>query len=1086
MINPTEAETKTVEHIVSGAKKLGYMPYNNLTFIQKTENGEGVLSGVCPLCGTTKIIESLDEIDSVKEVINPNTKVKFVVNSCEKCAASRKEQVTADPKRPLNGLLYLRAKEILESKFNSTLIPVKSNLFVSPDEYVTFKSNIDGKKYKIKLKIVMLYTDIRFEDLDFDEIDEHVFEITDDEMYAILKEKESVKVPFEEFLVNKDRDSLNIEYKDDDESENDDQPETEDETDQASEDDSVNEAAESNDDSEQIEQQENSVTENDDSENDTNVDESSNEIVDETEIKEEDVTEPDEPDEVDNQNSEETESDVEPDNDEFESENDDQPEDENQYIIEDYSENEDDGCVTIEPDADDDSENEVADCVEPDEEDNATKELVSFLDGVNTALGTEDDPRYADEFEIKEEDVTETVNEENSTDNSDESEFTGVSEDVTIEFDRSDENEQTESESIEYDNGTIVLELDGTSKVEDNNSESNNNPFNLFNNLFKNNSSETKSEESVKENESRTEVKDDGTIVLELDGESNNPFSDASEEKNENKNVSPITSEARKPIESSEPEIKIEAVNEDFDDEEEEDSIIVIENDDVKVKEKNKVKSHIESETETNHKDYMKDEAKKIYENDKKWYNNPVNFETEVDESFNELMDEVDLIEEFKNSDLGKAIYEIAKRTNIPAAYTINEDTFELPVVDFQSGVRIICVDCNKVGQMKVNITLMERKIKFNYDLPKGQKYRLIYLYSDCLTTKERTKATIKNIIKIVNRDNFDGRRILTLAGNYTLFYTDNIPVIRSFEAENSSYPQGKPCSKEIGIIALRHKTGRKEEQFKFTAKDFMNYLNKDYRMDMKNHNLYMVASARYVVMPEPANKTVKYLITDYCELSDSILKDGLDHIVGAIIKEHKSNNTVKDPRYLGTNFAEYKYQFEFEFDPSTAPSPSLEIWYDGDGLFRIPDSFEDGQGKCYIRVPEYRTNPTDGYRKDTRLFLPIPFSKMFRADIEKAGVDVTSEKNRRKFIEQLGFIEAFYPRTRHFLLNPINTMKLEFTSSIFGMSKVDLNKFFSGNGVYDGGYDNILFQKLINSSNLDEKTKNMMSALAISKMLKK
>ena len=335
----------------------------------------------------------------------------------------------------------------------------------------------------------------------------------------------------------------------------------------------------------------------------------------------------------------------------------------------------------------------------------------------------------------------------------------------------------------------------------------------------------------------------------------------------------------------------------------------------------------------------------------------------------------------------------------------------------------------------------------------------------------------------IVNKEKFDGRRIINLAGNYTLFYTDSIPVIRSFEAENSSYPQGKPCTKEIGIIALRHRSGKHEE---FTAKDFMNYLNKNYKMDMKNHNLYMVATARYIVKPDPMSKTVKYQITDYSELADSILMDGFDHIIGAIIKEHKLNNTVKDPRFLGTDFSQYKYQFEYEFDPSTLPSPSLEIWWDNENFFKTFDSFEDGQGKCFIRVPEYRTNSTDGYRKDPRLFLPIPFSKLFKADIEKSGVNVLNDNARRKFIEQLGFVESYYPRMKRFMLNPLKTMKLEFSSSIFAMTKVDLNKFFSGNGVYDGGYDNILFQKFINSSKLDDKTKNVMSILALQKMLNK
>ena len=977
MISPSEAEEGVVKHLISGAKKLGYKPFNNITYVSENANGEGKLTGVCPLCGERKTFESLDEIDLVKEVENPKTNKKYFVNSCELCAASRKESITSEPARPLNKLLYKRAVEILDKKFNSTLIPTKANLFVDPNEFVTFKPNVENsKKYKIKLKVIMLYSDTYFEDLDRDEFEESVFRIEEDEIFAILKEDESVIVNFEDFLVNKERDSItdSITYIDEDQL--------------------VNENA-------------------------------AKEREEESEVNKETT---DETSGTDVENTESAES---------------------------SDDNVDIQNKTSEPET------------------------------------TESEP-MAEENTIGEETSTEEVTHETeqnaeteitTSDIQNDDEFGGSSEEVTIDS----ESETTESEPVAEesivteessteDSGEITLELD------DNSSSSS-----FFDNLFGRNK---KTEESVSEETSTKTVKtstkeDNGEITLELDNENGdeNPFSEASGERSEtgeNKIVSPITSEARKSIESedSKEEIKLESVNENFTDDEEE--ITLERDDDISKKEKGKNES---TESDVNHKDFIKDEAKKVSESDKKWYSNPVVFSEDDDENFNELMDEVDLINEFKESDLGKVIYDVCKRTGLNAKFTISEDTFEIPVVDFESGMRVICIDCNKVGQMKVQLAIMERQVEFGYPLPKGTKYGLAYLYSDCLTSKERTKATIKNLIKIVNKEKFDGRRIINLAGNYTLFYTDSIPVIRSFEAENSSYPQGKPCTKEIGIIALRHRSGKHEE---FTAKDFMNYLNKNYKMDMKNHNLYMVATARYIVKPDPMSKTVKYQITDYSELADSILMDGFDHIIGAIIKEHKLNNTVKDPRFLGTDFSQYKYQFEYEFDPSTLPSPSLEIWWDNENFFKTFDSFEDGQGKCFIRVPEYRTNSTDGYRKDPRLFLPIPFSKLFKADIEKSGVNVLNDNARRKFIEQLGFVESYYPRMKRFMLNPLKTMKLEFSSSIFAMTKVDLNKFFSGNGVYDGGYDNILFQKFINSSKLDDKTKNVMSILALQKMLNK
>ena len=1041
MISPSEAEEGVVKHLISGAKKLGYKPFNNITYVSENANGEGKLTGVCPLCGERKTFESLDEIDLVKEVENPKTNKKYFVNSCELCAASRKESITSEPARPLNKLLYKRAVEILDKKFNSTLIPTKANLFVDPNEFVTFKPNVENsKKYKIKLKVIMLYSDTYFEDLDRDEFEESVFRIEEDEIFAILKEDESVIVNFEDFLVNKERDSItdSITYIDEDQlangnatKEREEESEVNEETtDETSGTDVENtESAESSDDNVDIQ---NKTSEPETTESEP--------MAEENTISEETSTEEVTHETEQNAETEITISDIQND-DEFGGSSEE---------------------VTI------NSESETTESEPAVEENSVTEEV--------TLEAEQNEESHADFTVTDETEIT-------TSDIQNDDEFGGSSEEVTIDSEsKTTESEPVAEESIvteensTEDSGEITLELD------DNSSSSS-----FFDNLFGRNK---KTEESVSEETSTETVKtstkeDNGEITLELDNENGdeNPFSEASGERSEtgeNKIVSPITSEARKSIESEDlkEEIELESVNENFTDDEEE--ITLERDDDISKKEKGK---NVSTESDVNHKDFIKDEAKKVSESDKKWYSNPVVFSEDEDENFNELMDEVDLINEFKESDLGKVIYDVCKRTGLNAKFTISEDTFEIPVVDFESGMRVICIDCNKVGQMKVQLAIMERQVEFGYPLPKGTKYGLAYLYSDCLTSKERTKATIKNLIKIVNKEKFDGRRIINLAGNYTLFYTDSIPVIRSFEAENSSYPQGKPCTKEIGIIALRHRSGKHEE---FTAKDFMNYLNKNYKMDMKNHNLYMVATARYIVKPDPMSKTVKYQITDYSELADSILMDGFDHIIGAIIKEHKLNNTVKDPRFLGTDFSQYKYQFEYEFDPSTLPSPSLEIWWDNENFFKTFDSFEDGQGKCFIRVPEYRTNSTDGYRKDPRLFLPIPFSKLFKADIEKSGVNVLNDNARRKFIEQLGFVESYYPRMKRFMLNPLKTMKLEFSSSIFAMTKVDLNKFFSGNGVYDGGYDNILFQKFINSSKLDDKTKNVMSILALQKMLNK
>lgn len=478
----------------------------------------------------------------------------------------------------------------------------------------------------------------------------------------------------------------------------------------------------------------------------------------------------------------------------------------------------------------------------------------------------------------------------------------------------------------------------------------------------------------------------------------------------------------------------------------------------------------------------LEDEIEKIKEEDKRWYNKTV-FSDSVSDDFNEFMDEEDILQTFIESDMGRLIVEVKNRTNLRTSVRISEDTLHIPFVDFETGVRVICIDCDEMSQMKVNLSNIAKQVPFHFKLDKKTERRYITLYSDCLSSKKRIKATIRSLIKIVNRDNFDPNRIINLEGNYALFYTDNIPLIKEFESENSVYPFGKPSTKQIAIIAMRGNDGR----VKFTSRDIIDYLSHDKKTDLKSFNLYVAASARYIAIPQHNKKTVEYTITQYTELSPTIIKDGFDFIVSAIVKEHRANNTVKDPNNLGFDFSTYNYSFIFEFDKTLLPSPSLEIWNDNNGFINMIYNSMYSIDYAYIRKPDFRQSAMDGWRVDERLFLPISLSKRFGSEISKSGLNITIESNRIKFIEQMGFERIYQPKVIKFMLNPIYVLQKSMSKAAMFMSKIDLSKFFAGGGVYDGGYDNILMQRILMSSDFTDSQKNMMNMMMIyNKMNKK
>jgi hypothetical protein len=428
---------------------------------------------------------------------------------------------------------------------------------------------------------------------------------------------------------------------------------------------------------------------------------------------------------------------------------------------------------------------------------------------------------------------------------------------------------------------------------------------------------------------------------------------------------------------------------------------------------------------------------------EKEWYNTKVN--AIKTPGFNELADEDSLVDEFKESKMGKAILMAIDKSDCEYKLYLNDATMELPIIDVSSGVRCMCLDIDDISQLQVPLDI-ERTIPFSYKKRDDEKtkYRKIYMYSDSVSNAKKFKATVKAITKIFSRNyTFDKRRIVNLSGNYMLSYVTDHSAIKDFDNENSVYPMGKPKTSSIAIIAMKYETNMDK---KFGIRDVFEYYRNQGSFSMKKYNLRIVASAKYIAAPNFNDNTVKYIITDYTELTATIFLDGFKHVVGAIIKEHM------------TKYPTLSYTMQFEFDPSLMMSPSLEKYYD-DGTFV---QFGANQDTQYIRKTNFRSYPEDFYRQDTRLFTIKSLAKRFNEEIKRMGYNITITSQRERFIDSLGFVKVYQPSVRSFLLNPVFTFGLLYETSIMCMNKIDLDVFFEGPGVYSGGYDNLLFQRLL------------------------
>jgi hypothetical protein len=429
----------------------------------------------------------------------------------------------------------------------------------------------------------------------------------------------------------------------------------------------------------------------------------------------------------------------------------------------------------------------------------------------------------------------------------------------------------------------------------------------------------------------------------------------------------------------------------------------------------------------------------------RKWYENRVFFDASASNT-NEFFDEESLFDIFAQSKTGELIETVRSRTQTDVRIRIDEDTIEIPIVDFSTGVRVICLDVDNESQLKIPLQI-EQQVPFQFPIERanGRNYSKVYLYSDSVNNgKQKFNATMKNLVKLVNRDYYDPQRMVTLDKNYALFYTDTKHQIKEFENLNSSYCMGKPMTHQIAIIAMRNTV---EKHRKFTAKDVLQYINNNGNsFEMKNYNMYVVGSARFIELMDSNRVAIQYLITDYTELSASIILDGFDHIIGAILKEHQ----LRHPNL--------NCEIHFEFDPSLIMSPSLERLYDNKDIMEIGTIGDTN----YIRRPQYRFSAADSFRQDERLFTITSLSKRFPTEIAQSGFDITNGQQRAKFIEQLGFVKVYQPKIKKFMVNPIFQYKTQFRSSVLMMQKLDLDRFFSGSGIYQGGYDSVLYQKMM------------------------
>lgn len=378
-----------------------------------------------------------------------------------------------------------------------------------------------------------------------------------------------------------------------------------------------------------------------------------------------------------------------------------------------------------------------------------------------------------------------------------------------------------------------------------------------------------------------------------------------------------------------------------------------------------------------------------------------------------------------------------ADMNNITSTVTIDEATSFIPIIDYSTGIRVICIDTNDTDQYHLNPLIISKKVRFAYNVnPRDIKVRILYL-DDVI---HRPIAVTYALKKLIAFNRINPRYKIRLAHNYVIAYTTEARWIEMFEKgdidtrspENSTYYTSKPSNMCIGIVVLDKKSDKDKRSIRRNqiSRDIGRYES----VSTDDYNIQFVISGRVtrndLRLRNPSipreERYVEYTITQYNECNPVIITDGFQTLVACIIKEHKANYDPGTP-----------YSISFEYDRDSLVSPSvialldtrngLEPAYgqrtngvDIDSMFTLPPSRLKMGG-----VQEFEYG-----RLDKRYFTPAAIQRKYDRSLWNS-YDLTTRDGRIQFIRSRGFEEFFHNKPLLFDVMPYALNMLE-TGEVF------------------------------------------------------
>ena len=370
---------------------------------------------------------------------------------------------------------------------------------------------------------------------------------------------------------------------------------------------------------------------------------------------------------------------------------------------------------------------------------------------------------------------------------------------------------------------------------------------------------------------------------------------------------------------------------------------------------------------------------------------------------------------EFSRSVFNDFIAELAEITEVQFKLIISDRAFDIPIVDFESGIRIVCADLDERAMINVPYLNIVDAIKFHFK----KRYKSIVLFSDSIVY--RRQATLDALVKHINPSvlEYNGQKIDITKWGLFHQYTTYAPFLSDFDQKYSTFPSGKPKTGQLGIVVSWEETSQNSLKDAMALSSLLSSGSGRSLESFENdYNQYLVASIRYIERFNKKTNRIIYHITEYTEIGSAIIADGFLLCLRGLLKEYQQ----KYPQ-----FATIPPHVVVEIDANTYFSPSLLSYIEKKSLvpmdtfykMQIEDRYfpsnsmkppvEQHHRYSYIRKVEYRVKDKDCMRWDMRMFQPGTLINRMAEEIKQAGLQdsIFDDNVRMTFIYNMGYAKA-------------------------------------------------------------------------------